>query len=88
MMDPYVSKVQSALLTVLTICGPVLLVAVAVGLTIGLLQALTQIQDQTLPQAVKLLVILVMLVLLGSTFGREVAKHASSALDEFPFMRR
>jgi type III secretion protein S len=88
MMEPYVNKVQNALLTVLTISGPVLLVAVAVGLTIGLLQALTQIQDQTLPQAVKLLVILVVLVLFGSTFGREVAKHASSALDEFPFLRR
>jgi type III secretion protein S len=88
MMEPYIAKVQNALLTVLMICGPVLLVAVAVGLTIGLLQALTQIQDQTLPQAVKILVILVMVVLLGSSFGREVAKHASNALDEFPYLRR
>jgi type III secretion protein S len=88
MTEPYITKVQNALLTVLMICGPVLLVAVAVGLTIGLLQALTQIQDQTLPQAVKILVILGMLVVLGPTFGREVAKYASSALDEFPFLRR
>jgi type III secretion protein S len=88
MMEPYIAKVQNALLTVLVICGPVLLIAVAVGLTIGLLQALTQIQDQTLPQAVKILVILVVLVLFGSAFGREIAKHASSALDEFPYLRR
>jgi type III secretion protein S len=87
-MDPYTTKVQNALLTVLTICGPVLLVAVAIGLVIGLLQALTQIQDQTLPQAIKLLAVLGMLVLLGPAFGREIAKQASSVLDEFPYLRR
>jgi len=85
--DQFTAKVQIALLTVLKISGPILLVAVAVGLTIGLLQALTQIQDQTLPQAVKLLAILIMLVIFGSTFGREIANQASAALDEFPYLR-
>jgi type III secretion protein S len=88
MQDAYITKTQDAIMLVLTISAPVLLVAVIVGLTIGLLQALTQIQDQTLPQAVKLLAILVMVVLLGPVFGGQVVRQASAALDEFPTLTR
>ncbi len=88
MQDAYITKTQDAIMLVLTISAPVLLVAVIVGLTIGLLQALTQIQDQTLPQAVKLLAILVMVVLLGPVFGGQVVRQASAMLDEFPTLTR
>ncbi len=88
MHEAYVTKTQNAIMLVFTISSPVLLVAVVVGLTIGLLQALTQIQDQTLPQAIKLLAILIMIVLLGPVFGRQVVQQASTALDEFPTLTR
>ena len=39
---------RRAILTALLIGSPVLFVGMAVGLTIGLFQALTQIQDQTI----------------------------------------
>jgi type III secretion protein S len=52
--DVFLSLMNQALMTVLLLSAPALAVAIIVGLGVGLLQALTQIQDQTLPQAVKL----------------------------------
>ena len=48
-MDPEyaVDLGREALITALTIGSPILLVGAALGLCIGLLQALTQVQDQT-----------------------------------------
>ncbi len=39
---------REALITALVICGPVLAIGLVVGLVLSLLQAVTQIQDQTL----------------------------------------
>jgi len=46
---------RSALLSALIIGAPMLLVGMAAGLVIGLIQALTQIQDQTVSFVPKLL---------------------------------
>jgi len=48
-MDPHdaIDIGREAIVTALLIGAPVLLVGTAVGLLIGLIQALTQIQDQT-----------------------------------------
>jgi type III secretion protein S len=53
-----------------------------------LIQALTQIQDQTLPQAVKLVVVLVLMILLGPVLSQQVANQASGIFDAFPAMTR
>ncbi|MEO0330014.1 MAG: flagellar biosynthetic protein FliQ, partial [Pseudomonadota bacterium] len=45
---------------------PPLLVATAVAFIVGLLQAVTQIQEQTLPQTIKILVIGFVLIVFGS----------------------
>ena len=49
-MDPQdaIDLGREAIITALMIGSPVLLVGVVVGLLIGLVQAVTQIQDQTL----------------------------------------
>ena len=56
---------QAALWTVLLLSAPALLAAIVIGFGIGLLQALTQIQDQSLPQAVKVIVIMLVLIVGG-----------------------
>ena len=50
---------REALTTALILGAPLLLVAMAVALVIGLLQALTQIQDQTLAFVPKIVAVLV-----------------------------
>ncbi len=49
-----VHHLNEVLLLVLYLSAPVLIIAAAIGLAVGLLQAVTQIQDQSLPQTLKL----------------------------------
>ncbi len=64
---------QSAFWVVLAIAGPMLLAALVVGVGIGLLQALTQVQEMTLTFVPKLLVIggvfLLSLPMIGHAMG-------------------
>ncbi|WP_028273850.1 flagellar biosynthesis protein FliQ [Atopococcus tabaci] len=57
---------QEAFLVMLKVGGPILIIALVVGLLISILQATTQIQEQTLSFVPKLLAILGALVLLGN----------------------
>ncbi len=47
--------VREALIQAVIIASPVLLVGMAAGLTVGLIQALTQVQDQTVSFVPKIL---------------------------------
>lgn len=46
--------------------GPPLLIATIVAFIVGLLQAVTQIQEQTLPQTIKIFVIGIVLMMSGT----------------------
>ena len=52
---------QQALITTLTLIAPILIVAILLGLLIGVLQAMTQVQDQTISYIPKLICILLAL---------------------------
>lgn len=52
-----VELLQRALTTVLTVGGPLLLSALVVGVVVSLLQAVTQVQEQSLTFIPKLLVV-------------------------------
>jgi flagellar biosynthetic protein FliQ len=54
-----------AFLTALTMAGPLLLISVLVGLVIAILQAATQVHEQTLTFVPKLIAIGLVLLLLG-----------------------
>ncbi|WP_298128179.1 flagellar biosynthesis protein FliQ [Brevundimonas sp.] len=71
---------RDALWLTIQLCAPALIVALVVGVGIGLFQALTQIQEQTLVYAPKILAIFVSLLLflplMGALLGgfmREIA---------------
>ena len=67
----------------LTMVLPPLGAAVVAGLSVAVLQAATQVQDQTLPQTVKLLVVVGTFgVLAGALFGPLVA-YAESMYSDF-----
>lgn len=73
-----ISLTESALMLVLTLVGPLLLTSLIVGVFVGLLQALTQIQETTLTFVPKLvsmgLVFLLMLPTIGQALGQFMAK--------------
>lgn len=57
---------NQALLTILKVSLPVLLISLAVGLVISVIQATTQIQEQTLSFVPKLVAVFLSLILFGS----------------------
>ncbi len=59
------SVMQRALWTTLLVGGPIVLVSMAVGLAISIVQAATQINEATLTFVPKLVVVAVVLVILG-----------------------
>jgi len=60
---------RDALWLTIQLCAPALIVALLVGVGIGLFQALTQIQEQTLIYAPKILAIFVSLLLFLPMMG-------------------
>ena len=57
--------VKKALITGVTVGGPILIISLVVGLIISIFQATTQIQEQTLTFVPKLIAIILFLVLGG-----------------------
>lgn len=80
----FLSYLQNALTTVLIVSAAPLLLAIFVGLGIGLLQALTQVQDQALPQAFKLIGILLIMIFGGSLLAQPVLHLATQVFEHFP----
>ena len=65
--------VQYAVWTVLTASAPVVLVAMAVGIGIALIQALTQIQEITLTFVPKIVAIMLVVALTGPFIGSQIS---------------
>lgn len=57
--------IKKALITGVTVGGPILIISLVVGLIISIFQATTQIQEQTLTFVPKLIAIILVLVLGG-----------------------
>lgn len=64
---------RAALVVILTICGPLLLTSLVVGMVVSLFQALTQIQEQTLTFVPKLVAMGVVLMLTLPMIGHAMA---------------
>jgi flagellar biosynthetic protein FliQ len=64
---------RAALMLVLTIAGPMLIAALIVGVAIGLLQALTQVQEMTLTFVPKLVVLGIVLLLSLPMIGQQLS---------------
>ncbi len=60
---------NKSLLLILVLSAAPVLVATVVGLAIGLLQTVTQLQEQTLPYGAKLLAVIVCLVVAARWIG-------------------
>lgn len=59
------SLAERAVFTTLVICGPILILALVVGLIVSIFQATTQIQEQTLAFVPKIIAVLIGLIVFG-----------------------
>ena len=83
-----IDQLHAMVSVVLIISLPPLLGAIAVGLVIGILQAVTQVQDQSLPIAFKLLAVIMILVVFGPLLVAPLVRQSSQLFDSFPAMTR
>ncbi|EKN44884.1 MULTISPECIES: type III secretion system export apparatus subunit SctS [Pseudomonas] len=67
---------KQAMMLVVVLSAPPLIVAVVVGVITSLLQAVMQLQDQTLPFAIKLVAVGLALALTGRWIGIELMQLA------------
>lgn len=76
-----IEMARAALMLVLTIAGPMLIASLIVGVAIGLLQALTQVQEMTLTFVPKLIVLGGVLILCLPMIGQALAVFMSRIAD-------
>jgi flagellar biosynthesis protein FliQ len=80
-LDPIV---REALIVVAVVCFPVLVVAALCGLCIAVLQAATQVQEQTLTLLPKVLVVGAMILLFGPFAMRLCASLLEDVVRDIP----
>ena len=79
--------VREGLLLALLLSGPPLLASLFVGLIVGILQAATQLHDQTLTFVPKLVVVALTLIALGPVLGAQLVRFTQALLLALPAVR-
>ncbi len=80
-MDLLMEHLAKGLVDMLIISMPCVLVAAAVGLVIGILQAVTQIQEQTIAAAPKIFAVFLLIILAGNFFMRVLSEYFIESTD-------
>lgn len=84
-MEAYIISItKQALYLTLILTGPAVAAAMMVGLAVSLVQATTQIQEQTLTFVPKLIAVIVTLAITGPWTMGQLVSFASSLMDSFP----
>jgi flagellar biosynthesis protein FliQ len=88
-MDEYfVAIAKQALFLVLILTGPPVMIALLVGLTISIVQATTQIQEQTLTFVPKLFAVVATLAIGGPWMLAQLVAFATSLYSSIPIYVR
>jgi flagellar biosynthetic protein FliQ len=82
--DTAVELVRQATYLGLLIGAPVLVVSIAVGLLISILQAVTQIQDQTISFVPKVIVMVVTLLLVLPWSIERIVEYSTTLYQDIP----
>lgn len=73
--------VNQALWLSLLVAAPVVITTMVLGLLLGILQAVFQLQDQALPFAIKLLAVVLVLMALGPWQAQLLAQFTQTMFD-------
>lgn len=79
---------EKAIVLVVMLSAPPLLVAIGVGVLISLIQTVFQIQDQTLPFAVKLVAVTITLSMTAAWIGGEIGLLTQAVFSAIPDVGR
>ena len=78
--------VQQALFLVLVASAPPVLMSLVVGFLISVFQATTQIQEQTLSFAPKVVIVFGILAMAGAWIGTQLLRFTFHVFDRFPYL--
>lgn len=83
-MEPTaINYASSAMYLVLTLSMPPIVVASVVGIGLSLIQAITQLQEQTLTFGVKLIAVVATIFLTAGWSGAELMRYSLEIFDKF-----
>jgi type III secretion protein S len=87
-MTPEVAlhQLTESMVLVMLLSMPPIIVASVVGIGVSLLQALTQVQEQTISFAVKLVAVALTIAGMAGLFGSEMLKFTLKLFNDFPKM--
>ena len=75
---------EKSIVLVVMLSAPPLIVAIVVGILVSLVQTVFQMQDQTLPFAIKLVAVTISLALTGAWIGAEIANLTYAVFTSLP----
>jgi flagellar biosynthesis protein FliQ len=84
--DTVVNLASQAMSLALKIAGPLLLVALVIGLVVSVFQAVTQIQEQSLSLIPKIAGVAVVIVLLGPWMLGQLVAYTTALYTAIPTM--
>lgn len=85
MIDPLLIQFTvKALVLILMLSLPPIIVAAVTGILVSLFQAVTQVQEQTISFAVKLVAVILTIMLTSRWVGGEILSYAINIYDTFP----
>ncbi len=84
--DTVVNLASQAMSLALKVAGPLLLVALLIGLVVSVFQAVTQIQEQSLSLIPKIVGVAVVVVVLGPWMLGQLVSYTTSLFTAIPTM--
>ncbi|HEX3696455.1 MAG TPA: flagellar biosynthetic protein FliQ [Polyangia bacterium] len=85
--DLIMRVVREGLLLVLVLSAPPLLASLAIGIVAGIVQAATQVHDQTLAFVPKLVIVMLVLLATGPLLGAQLVRFTHALLLAVPTVR-
>jgi type III secretion protein S len=79
-------QITESMMLVMLLSMPPIVVASVVGIVVSLIQALTQIQEQTLSFAIKLVAVAVTIAAMAGWLGSEMLVYTLKLFNDFPAM--
>jgi type III secretion protein S len=79
-----VNLLTEAMLLVMILSMPPIVITSVVGIVVSLLQAMTQVQEQTMSFAIKLIVIAVTIAAMAGLLGNELLTFTLKVFNDFP----
>ena len=86
-MELAIDYAVKALYLVMILSLPPIIVASVVGIVFSLIQAITQLQEQTLAFGVKLLAVVLTLFIMGGWLSGEILRYADDIFSRFYMIR-